>query len=371
MEDFGGWEDVDLDESDLVKKLQASQRLPPNHYDKHTISQLSIPPHNKAAEEEEQNIRAPRRIPGPAGALHRTFHTKDGKTSVNEPRGPQLSALCPQIDLDFGQGPWLCAMDYLHRENPAENLSSNSTIDFIKKRGNIDRIPQVLGIIKTCMPNKLGSVFVTLKDPTGTIGGSIHHKVMEESQFVRDISVGAVLLLRQVFKKGSCLLERQKGASSSKNWRNLGTDIFMEAETAPLSNKRAPQCDTSISPKKHKGMDHMLRSRLLDTKATATPNDGVLQHRVTINNNLEGIKIPTQEDGSEQATHNRTASIRISNVKDNILEEAAARQNPEAGTSFKSDNLEVCCNQKASMPVTIDWNDEVEMLMSDQLDLFT
>lgn len=126
MEDFGGWEDVDLDESDLVKKLQASQRLPPNHYDKHTISQLSIPPHNKAAEEEEQNIRAPRRIPGPAGALHRTFHTKDGKTSVNEPHGPQLSALCPQIDLDFGQGPWLCAMDYLHRENPGISSYASS-----------------------------------------------------------------------------------------------------------------------------------------------------------------------------------------------------------------------------------------------------
>ncbi|KAH9318615.1 hypothetical protein KI387_020384 [Taxus chinensis] len=476
-EDFGRWEELDIDDSDIVKALQGNSLIPPpplsnilpskrpphspsqnlpatdgilNRFKKQNISQLTnptlsipsdlpplepcsdgrIPSHthttvgieelqglddllpnhlrqtqppnnsdqvrvkarvcrlNNNTEEKPETIR--RIIPGPAGAVQRALHKNDDKSFLNEQAGPQYAVFSTlrheEDEVDFEEGPWLCAMDYLHRENSEENLSSNSTLDFIKKRGNIDRIPQVLGIIKTCVPNKLGSMFVTLKDPTGTIGGNIHYKVMEESQIGRYISVGAVLLLRQVvvfspapwahylnitltnvvkvFKKGSCLPERQ-------NWRSLNTDMFMKAGTAPLSNNRAPHCDISFSQKKNKAVNHILHSRLLDKNPTDIHSDGIHQHHVTVNN-LEGRTASPQEDGYKQAeTRRKIASSRICYGEDNDLEEPHIEKNPKPGTSCASQNFEVCCNKKASIPVTIDWNDEVEMLMADQLELFT
>ncbi|XP_065625380.1 uncharacterized protein LOC136065741 [Quercus suber] len=41
-------------------------------------------------------------------------------------------------------------------------------------------------------------MMVTLKDPTGSINASIHHKVLSEGEFAKDISVGAVLVLQKV-----------------------------------------------------------------------------------------------------------------------------------------------------------------------------
>jgi hypothetical protein len=55
-----------------------------------------------------------------------------------------------------------------------------------------------VAIVKTCTPNGLGDVMVTLKDPTGTIDASVHRKVISESEFGRDIRVGAVVILKQV-----------------------------------------------------------------------------------------------------------------------------------------------------------------------------
>ena len=36
------------------------------------------------------------------------------------------------------------------------------------------------------------------QDPTGTIDASIHHRVISEGNFGKDLSVGAVLILQKV-----------------------------------------------------------------------------------------------------------------------------------------------------------------------------
>ena len=40
---------------------------------------------------------------------------------------------------------------------------------------------------------------VWFQDPTGSINASIHHKVLSEGEFAKDISVGAVLVLQKVW----------------------------------------------------------------------------------------------------------------------------------------------------------------------------
>ncbi|GKB96555.1 reverse transcriptase domain-containing protein [Tanacetum coccineum] len=44
------------------------------------------------------------------------------------------------------------------------------------KNGKLER---VIGVVMTYMPNALGDMTVTLKDPSGTIGGLIHYKVFQ------------------------------------------------------------------------------------------------------------------------------------------------------------------------------------------------
>nr|GEV53550.1 hypothetical protein [Tanacetum cinerariifolium] len=55
------------------------------------------------------------------------------------------------------------------------------------------------GIIMSCTPNVLGDLTVTLKDPSRTMGGTIHYKVFnDDNGYARSIKVGAVLILRNV-----------------------------------------------------------------------------------------------------------------------------------------------------------------------------
>ncbi|PWA43509.1 hypothetical protein CTI12_AA534370 [Artemisia annua] len=65
---------------------------------------------------------------------------------------------------------------------------------FIKK-GKVD---QVVAIIKSCTPNALGDLTVTLKDLSGSISGTIHHKTINEGGYGKDIAVGAALILRKI-----------------------------------------------------------------------------------------------------------------------------------------------------------------------------
>ncbi|KAM0037555.1 putative recombination protein [Helianthus debilis subsp. tardiflorus] len=63
---------------------------------------------------------------------------------------------------------------------------------------NIFVMLQVVAVIKSCTPNGLGDMTVTLKDPTGTVSGTIHHKVLTEGDFRKGTCVGSVLILHKV-----------------------------------------------------------------------------------------------------------------------------------------------------------------------------
>ena len=63
---------------------------------------------------------------------------------------------------------------------------------------NKGKVEQVVAIIKSCTPNALGDLTVTVKDLSGEISGTIHHKIINEGDYGKDITVGAALILRNV-----------------------------------------------------------------------------------------------------------------------------------------------------------------------------
>ncbi|KAL6494353.1 hypothetical protein OROGR_031153 [Orobanche gracilis] len=74
----------------------------------------------------------------------------------------------------------------------------STPVSSIKKCLNGDKVAKVVAVIKSCTPNGLGGLIVSLKDPTGTVGASIHHKVLSHNEFGKNLTVGSVLILRKV-----------------------------------------------------------------------------------------------------------------------------------------------------------------------------
>nr|GEV38722.1 hypothetical protein [Tanacetum cinerariifolium] len=108
-------------------------------------------------------------IPGPVGILQKALARKKADVQV----GGHHNILTTQEyvkkvnedvseDDHFMQGPWLQAIVYLY----GEGLS----------------VSGCLGVVNSCTPNSLGDMTVTLKDPTGTMGGTIHYKVFQDEK---------------------------------------------------------------------------------------------------------------------------------------------------------------------------------------------
>lgn len=208
------WEDeIDVDDSDLQSVVHlhsqtlkprslnpcsqtccSSQTLdpnPPSH------SQLPIPVSETDPVEEDLKTASTYRppIPGPAGAIQAAMRRQSaiGAAKCSPLEGRYL---CETEDVDFELNPWLCALSSLGNDSGSSLSHPISSIS--AKRSGTERIPQVVGIVKDCTPNGLGDLFITLKDPSGTIGASVHRKVLSEGIVGREISVGCVLILKQV-----------------------------------------------------------------------------------------------------------------------------------------------------------------------------
>ncbi|GKC84439.1 transposase, MuDR, MULE transposase domain protein [Tanacetum coccineum] len=65
----------------------------------------------------------------------------------------------------------------------------------IKNFLNNGKLDQVVAIVKSCTPNVIGDLTVTMKKLSGTIPGIIHHNVVDEGDYGKDITVGAALIL--------------------------------------------------------------------------------------------------------------------------------------------------------------------------------
>ncbi|GJW43517.1 transposase, MuDR, MULE transposase domain protein [Tanacetum coccineum] len=97
-------------------------------------------------------------------------------------------------DEDFKSGAWVSATNYVN----ANGCTVSGYLGDINNFPKNEKLEQVVGIVKSCSPNVIGDLTVTIKDLSGTIPGTIHYKVIGEGGYGNDITVGAALILANV-----------------------------------------------------------------------------------------------------------------------------------------------------------------------------
>ncbi|GKA57239.1 zf-CCHC domain-containing protein [Tanacetum coccineum] len=97
-------------------------------------------------------------------------------------------------DDDFKSRPWVSTTTYVNTNGGTVTGCLGDIKNFLKN-GKLD---QVIAIVKSCSPNAIGDLTVTMKDLTGTIPETIHYKVIGEGGYRKDFTVGAALILANV-----------------------------------------------------------------------------------------------------------------------------------------------------------------------------
>lgn len=164
---------LDIDDSDL--RLSAT-------------SQNVVPP--------VQNVM---KIPGPAGIVQDAKRRKlsdiqEGVDPVMMTQEYIRRVVHDVDDSDFKSTPWVNAADFI---NDRDGMMIGVFAD-IKKFLNRGKVERVVAMIKSCTLNVLGDLTVTLKDVSGLLSGTIHHKVLEDELFAKVLTVGSVLVLKNV-----------------------------------------------------------------------------------------------------------------------------------------------------------------------------
>ncbi|GJZ93717.1 transposase, MuDR, MULE transposase domain protein [Tanacetum coccineum] len=98
-------------------------------------------------------------------------------------------------DDDFTRASWLSMLECVIVDGGIVTGCFGDVKKFLKN----GKHKKVVAIIKSCTPNTLGSLTVTLKDLFGIIYDSIHYKVLMEEGFGKAIILGAALILHNVF----------------------------------------------------------------------------------------------------------------------------------------------------------------------------
>ncbi|GJW76724.1 hypothetical protein Tco_0138406, partial [Tanacetum coccineum] len=141
-------------------------------------------------------------IPGPVGIvqtvkLHKIADTREsGEESVMSTQ-EYIRKVIEDVgeDDDFTRASWLSVLDYVNVDGGIVTGCFKDVKKFLKN----GKLEKVVAVIKSYTPNVLGDFTVTLKDLSGTIFGTIHYKVLTVESFTKAITVGAALILHNVF----------------------------------------------------------------------------------------------------------------------------------------------------------------------------
>ncbi|GJW31816.1 hypothetical protein Tco_0051848 [Tanacetum coccineum] len=207
------WEySLDIDNSDLhltpAVRSSSSTHVEPSSYTTNPVTiipgpsgfvQLSSSTH---VELSTSTLNPVRIIPGPAGLVQQARLLKE-KDFILDSDGALMSTqqyidkVVEDVgeDDDFKSAVWLSATNYVNAFGGTLTGCLGDVDNFLKK----GKLEQVVGIVKSCSPNMLGDLNVTLKDLSGTIPGTIHHKVISKGCYGKDINVGADMILKNVF----------------------------------------------------------------------------------------------------------------------------------------------------------------------------
>ncbi|GKA80436.1 hypothetical protein Tco_0787032 [Tanacetum coccineum] len=192
------WEySLDMDNYDLnltpVLRSSSSARVEPSPYTPNSVRIIPGPAgtvqlsSSTCYEPSSSTLNPVRIIPGHAGLVQRAKQLKENvfKENVVEDVGE---------DSDFNSGAWISASNYL-LSNGGTVTGCLGDIDNFLEKG---KLAQVVAIVKTCSPNALGDLNVTMKDLSGTVRGTVHYKVLDVGTYEKDIHVGAAMILAKV-----------------------------------------------------------------------------------------------------------------------------------------------------------------------------
>ncbi|GJU08625.1 hypothetical protein Tco_1125055 [Tanacetum coccineum] len=144
-------------------------------------------------------------IPGPVSIVQTTYSSTRVETStitqkpvriIPDPVGiVQAAKLLKQTDIqDGGEGYVMSTQEYMKKVvedvGKDKDFKSGSWVratDYVNTNGGI-----------SCSPNVSGDLAMTLKDLSGALLGTIHHKVIDEGGYGKDITIGDALILANV-----------------------------------------------------------------------------------------------------------------------------------------------------------------------------
>nr|GEV58137.1 hypothetical protein [Tanacetum cinerariifolium] len=176
---------LDIDDSDLhltpAVCSSNSTHIKPSPYTTNPVTIIPSPSgvvyvsSSTRVEPYTSNQSPVRIIPGPAGLVQQARLLKE-KVFI--------------LDLD---GDLMSTQQYMGKV--VEDVGDD---DDFKSAAWVNATNYVNTFMKSCSPNILGNLNVTMKDLSGTIPGTIHHKVIGKGGYGKDIIVGAAMILTNV-----------------------------------------------------------------------------------------------------------------------------------------------------------------------------
>nr|GFA07209.1 hypothetical protein [Tanacetum cinerariifolium]GFA46483.1 hypothetical protein [Tanacetum cinerariifolium]GFA50306.1 hypothetical protein [Tanacetum cinerariifolium] len=139
-------------------------------------------------EKEERIIPSPASILQPA-LIRKNVVVLEGGPEYVMPTQEYVRKIIKDASEDnhFTRGPLLSAVEYLN----AEGVMVAGCLGDMKNYCKNGKLETVVGVIKSCTPNALGDLIVTLKDLLGTMGGTIHYKVFKDEEgYTKSIGIG-------------------------------------------------------------------------------------------------------------------------------------------------------------------------------------
>ncbi|GKC47227.1 zf-CCHC domain-containing protein [Tanacetum coccineum] len=201
------WEySLDIDDSDIyltpVLRPSSSTRVEPSPSTPNPVR--IIPGPAGIVQQAKPSGYCPnpvRIIPGPAGIVQQAKLLKEN-VFILDSDGDLMSTqeymqkVVEDVgeDDDFKSGSWVSATNYVNANGGTVTGCLEDIKNFLKN----EKLDQVVAIVKSCSPNVLDDLTVTMKDLSGTIPETIHYKVIGDDGYGKDITVGATLILDNV-----------------------------------------------------------------------------------------------------------------------------------------------------------------------------
>ncbi|GKE03087.1 transposase, MuDR, MULE transposase domain protein [Tanacetum coccineum] len=173
---------LDIDDSDL--QLSAPLRLS-------NSSNTSL----LQTQEMYVDEKATRIILGPAG-IFQTDRIHKLNNFNDAPTQEYIRKLIDDVSEadDFKRRPWITALEFINDNGEIGGGCFGDIKSYLKK----GKLEKVVAIVTSCKPNVIGDLNVTLKDPSGTMAGIIHYKVLLKDDYSKAIKVGSALILHNV-----------------------------------------------------------------------------------------------------------------------------------------------------------------------------